>query len=524
MPALDLDTLNATLAECGCCEHPSCCPPQIECQSGFGRGESVGFIDPGSDDDRSDSGALGIDWKQTRYLRKVFVETGGGDYTNVEDYPGGSSGSFTSQTLAVTWVKRFIEEYSQAFEASVSGAAGLGFCGISEPEFETRCEYSGGWVSEIFEPYFADGVWSNFLSQRVTGTISDASGEETAEHIEWEIEAVAWDLAHPDYPAEVAAYEAAHSAWQADYDAWEVTYLAWQEDWNEWDAGGQIGPEPEEPAPFEDPEPTLAAPRPEEPGEFYPECTMKTTTVTTAWERVGGVVQLVEDTEEDPNPRTDISIPGFVEGITESSALEYEEPVTFEAWLALVEAWLATNSNFDHAEDSGFDSQACPPGNGCTATKIIGRGIDEWQSAIETDFFRFRIKLNKCCAWPAIRSEWSRVMFPQAWLEWLAEVEAATGSDPLPTEPATKPVKTPQVWTWSGVPPRCEDSTSGSDSVPLNPYDHEPMWSPWSLVIALPDGMEGRIANRNYYQKCYAAPPQRMPEIFGIYEPDSESV
>ncbi|MES2923680.1 MAG: hypothetical protein V4819_19150 [Verrucomicrobiota bacterium] len=428
MSHLTLEKLNASLAECGCCEHPRCCPPLIECQSGFGRSKSVGFINDGTSDDRSDSGFAGVDWKQTRYLKKTYLEVGSSPADTVTDYPGGSSGSYTSRTLAVDWEKRFIEEYDQGFRASASGAYFSGSaCDSTEETYSYRCEASGGWTETVYEAYFSAGAWHNRVGTIKVGVIEDIGG----------------------------------------------------------------------------------APNPDYPGTFYPPCTLKTT-----------LTETVHSFGVPGSPSTLEFIPGFLPAGPFTTSFIYENEVTFEDWVSLVETWLASRMNFDAAEDSGSDG--CAPGALCQATKTIYdySSVDFGQSAMDTDWFRFRIKHNKCCAYTDLRSEWDRVFYSREWLEWFAEVSALTGSDPRPEEPA-KPGRTPQVWTWTGTPPRCDDSAS--DSAPLDPYDDETMWSPWSLVISMPDGVEGSILNRNYQQKCYGTVPDWMPGVFGTYDP-SESI
>jgi NAD(P)-dependent dehydrogenase (short-subunit alcohol dehydrogenase family) len=113
------------------------------------------------------------------------------------------------------------------------------------------------------------------VDQTESQTIVSVAGEETAEHIQWEIDHAAWAAANPDYEAEHAAWVVAHAAWEIDYAAYLVTYSAWAEAWEAWvvahaewvddhdawedawaawDAGGQVGPEPMEPV-----EPVLQA-------------------------------------------------------------------------------------------------------------------------------------------------------------------------------------------------------------------------------------------------------------------------
>ncbi|MEO5712157.1 MAG: hypothetical protein ABIT37_01605 [Luteolibacter sp.] len=510
--ALDLDKLIGTLRECGCCTPPECCAPLIECQSGFARAYRVGFHDPGSDSYTGSDYAAEA-WRRTRYLRSVAEQHGISLEPSVVEYPSGG-GTYTESTLEADWVIRFIMEYDQGFSAATAGAYfSFGDCERTDAVATDRCEYSGGWTSQRFYPYDEGDGWANYLGWQEIGVLDDASGELDPAWTAWEAAAGDWDTAHPDYPGEVADYEAAHATWETDYAAYVVAYDAWVE-------GGSVeGEEPVAPV-----EPTAPDARPPEPAKYYPPCTMRSTITVTLWERSGGETVLIEDTEEAPNPSTTIVIPGSVAGDNSPSVVNYESPVTIEEWIALVEEWISPRANFDHAE--GSDSLSCPPGNLCRATKAIGdnRSWLSFTGDYHADWFRFRIKLNKCCAWTAIRSEWVRVAYPAVWLDWLGVKNSTEGSDPVPPEPEEQPEKLVQAWTWTGTPPRCDESDSGSDA--NNPFDEEAMWSPFSLVIRLPDGADhqGIIANRNYKQKCYAAPFQAMEEVFGTYEHESESV
>ncbi|MEO5915557.1 MAG: hypothetical protein ABIS50_15090 [Luteolibacter sp.] len=495
---LDLDTLNGSRRECGCCETPGCCPPLIQCQSGYGRAQAVGWFNEESDGSDSDEAS------KTRYLEKIRTDTGISPADTLSTYPTGG-GTYTSRTRAMDWEKRFVQEYSQAFKASIAGAYFTGTCETTDAEFSYHCTYTGGWVEENFAPYFSSGSWHNFRSSREVVTFEDIEGDPDPAHAAWVIAAAAWDAAHPDFVAAHAAWATAKALHDAAYAAWLVLHAAWV-------AGGSVGTAPVEPPPFTDVEPPA---RPAEPPEFYPPCTLKTTHTVTTWERVDGEVVLVDNGEHGlPNPRTYVNIPGDGLGSSDTT-YSYASAVTYAEFFELANAWLEARANFNHASDSGSDG--CEAGVLCQATREMV-GYDEAITAIlRTDFFRYRIKLNKCCAWKSIRSEWVQIFYPKEWLEWLAIKEATVGSDEIPPEPEAIPVKTPKVWVWAGTPPRCHgsDSLSGSDS---DPYDYEPMWSPWSPVIQVPNDEEGTIANRNYKQKCYAAPVQSMPGVFGTYE------
>lgn len=497
----NLDEWNTLLAQCGCCEMPRCCPPLIECQSGHGWAQPVGFIDYGSDS--SDETDL---WKKPRYLRFVRTRHGESIPDTIRDFPSGG-GHYSSGGTTASWEIRFIDEYVSPFESAISGAYFAGDCkeGGSR-ESNSRCDYSGGWVTSGKGIYEDGAGWHSYENSREVAVISDASGEVRQGWTAWHDDAESWDTAHPDFATELAD-------WEADHTAWETEEAEWTTAWDAWDAGGQVGEEPTLRT-----EPEEPGDRPEEPDKFYPPCTMRTTVTVTRWHYSAGEVKLYPDTEEEPNPYTYEIVPGGLQGQGPAEPVEsYENKITYEEFLTAANAWLSPLSNFDYAE--GSDSSGCEPGALCRAT----RSVDPFEDAarLTTDFFRYRVKLNKCCGYPKIRSEWDNVLYPREWLNWLAEwlADEASDSVPAPAEPAARPLVTPKAWEWEGVPPMCDDS-SGSDSSadPVDPFDHEPMWSPWSPVIQVPEDMEGVVAMRNYQQKCYGVLPDPMPGVFGGYD------
>jgi hypothetical protein len=165
--------------------------------------------------------------------------------------------------------------------------------------------------------------------------------------------------------------------------------------------------------------------------------------------------------------------------------------------------------------DSTSESEPPPPPDPCERPNC-------YPAVIFATAFQYRFKLNKCCAWRAIRSEWDEVFFPKAYLDWLAETALLSDESDWPENPGGV-IVTPKAWVWSGVPPRCDGSSDSPDSSEDNPFDYEPMWSPWSALVKTAAGQEGWIELRNYQQKCYEAPPQQMPDVFGVYELADES-
>jgi hypothetical protein len=178
-------------------------------------------------------------------------------------------------------------------------------------------------------------------------TYADCGGEETDEHAAWILlwgTEAAWQAAHD-------AWVIAHAAWQAASDAYEQEladyyvseeYILWQADWDAWDQGGQIGPEPQPPAPpdpFTDPEPQEPA---GEPTEFYPPCTWRRMLHEElfSYEYDGGF-GLVPDTEEDPNPVVIDSGPEyFISPIGSGGEKEHLDVINYAEILAAAQGGL----------------------------------------------------------------------------------------------------------------------------------------------------------------------------------------
>ncbi len=130
---------------------------------------------------------------------------------------------------------------------------------------------------------------------------------------------------------------------------------------------------------------------------------------------------------------------------------------------------------------------------------------------------QYRIKLNKCCGYKTVRSEWLEVFYPRDYLEWLATISDISDPSEWPANPGGITV-TPRVWEWTGTPPLCRDSDSAaSDS---DPFDEESMWSPWSATVKVPAGKEGVVVLKGYKQRCYGNLIDDMPEVLGEHTPD----
>lgn len=487
---IDLDTLNDLLSHCGCCNHPTCCPPQIECHSGATNLQDSLFEKPLDDSDSSIP-----DFERTRYKRikrtwegvpfereELFSESSppGAPYVDV---------SRVVESLECDWVWTYINQYTNSFRTETSPDF-FRICDLQASIPMITCEVTGGYTYTQKDRVIAPGGIGAFYDSYVeTAATENVSGEETEDHAAW-----------------ITLY-GSEEGWQAARDEWQEAsnaHSAW--------LLNPVGPEPEVPGePFNEPE------------EFYGPCTFKTTKTGTYtdWDEENGI-HVRPSTEEAPNPEISVSFnddgPDFRGRPAPAPPLIYEDPVSYFEWLAEVDAWHESVANFDHRDSSESEFADCQYGFECSAFKAVNAYQPGWSAQYQ--WFRYRFKLNKCCVWENIRSEWDEVFYPREWLEWLRWIESS--DFPQPEEPAARPEKTERVWVWTGTPPRCDDSTS--DSAVLNPYDYEPMWSPWSAVVKMPTGLAGQgiIVNRNYMQKCYAAPPEKMPGIFGIYaESDS---
>lgn len=510
-----LAEVNALLAQCGCCPLPRCCPPQLECRSVVVSANMVGFIKPPADSDSDEVPAF----MATRYLKRTHGGLRGlGDDTTYGNYPpsgAGGGGTYVNYTRTDSRSAFYVSEYDRSFQAGMAciatpAALQTGHCLITGESTET---YYTAYREDLVEGE-SIGANANFLSGTVVTEWVSAAGERTEEHIAWEEEADAWDLANPGHEAAVAAWQVDHDAWDAEVAAWEIAY-------QEWLNGGEVG----DPPPDHRVEPTRPADRPTEPTEFYPECTLRVNTTYTNYERVnlgeGWIIRLIPEDSEYENPRTDTYIHGLIIPTDDEETANYENVVTYEDFIGLVEAWSAENKveAFASSELAESDSDYCPASEICGAYKFYGDAASQpFFAAFEARLFQYRWKLNKCCGYESITSGWREVLWPLEYLQWLAEIELLGSDDPVPPPPVDlDALAAKKQWLWSGSPPLCpiESDSADSGTPPLDPYDHEPMWSPWSAIVGLPVGERGRIGLRNYFQLCYGTLKDFMPQVTG---------
>jgi hypothetical protein len=515
---------NELLAHCGCCPVPRCCPPVLDCQSGFAVVNFTGFIKP---DESGDSDSDGPYPMPARYQRKVLEIAEHDDQTEL---PHPDGGTYVSQTITGSGYYRLIYEFSSMLEVSISGAYFAGACYYESPqESDGVCEYGGTRTQSDYALHSENGAWVRYKAVQVDSVYSSAAGERTEAHIAWKAAADQWDLDHPDYENE-------HATWQTAYDTWN----AWYNDREVW-----VAADPEnrtyEDFPEADPgEPGAEPPpRPEEPAEFYGPCTMKRVDTTTAWERkmVDGTWTSVlvdpAELDQETNPYT-ITYYGstrigewwhgnMLHGPAAILPVSWQLPMTHAEFQAEAAAWITANIHriYDAADISGIDSSspACEPGSGCAARREISPDITDSllpQDFVTEDFFRYRYKLNKCCGYKRILSAWREVFFPQAYLDWYASLEFL-GSDETPSAPPADldALAARKQWLWEGEPPLCPENEDSATSNDTDPYDHQPMWSPWSALVRVPAGEQGLVVLRNYLQYCGYPLPDLMPDVTG---------
>ena len=483
---LTLNALIGTLQECGCCPPPECCPPLVECQEIFGAIGFAGFLKP--PESESDSSLL----EPGLYKKRTRVVSISGGYTVDGTYNiGAGDVTYAAFVSSITYNSTRVEEVESPLAGGLYGRFIPDPCGVEVGGWkDVVCTFAGSWVetnqSVAFTGTFPDYDVHVFTSLQRTTTYSSAEGDETE----------------------------AHAAWRT---------------------GGMEGPEPV---------------------ELYGPCVLKITESVSAWYYGEGGVTAEESTgfpDYIPYPITTVtyddslgvpSVPGGSDGVDVIDEFVYADLVTWADFITLAHGWMEGNINFRATPEmagSESASDVCEYGPGCHPYTAIGSFYSEYTGYptypdyagfpallpsgtsylfVLRGFVRFRFKLNKCCPWRNIHSEWDQVFYPREWLDWFSYQTRKGESDPDLPEPAPAPEKALKAWSWSGTPPLCSED-SDSTTPPVDPYDHEPMWSPWSLVMSSRD--DGVIANRNYQQKCYEAPVQEFPTLFGTYT-GSESV
>lgn len=245
-------------------------------------------------------------------------------------------------------------------------------------------------------------------------------------------------------------------------------------------------------------------------GALYPECTYKEVRTQTRWERVDGVVQLVPDTPEDPNPSTIEIIPASGPSGGTTVETTYENPKTYLEALTDAESWINANIEMQFTKSDGSnesDSDYCDTNNSCVTSKRL------FDSAAITHLIhtmvQYRWKLNICCGTYTALS-WLEVAFSKAFLDWLA----GDTSD----EPPDTPAAVTKGWVWNGteLPSRCDTSDS-TEFTEEERYEDESTWSPWSATMKYDDGdFEGSKRIRSLYMLCHRSIYGQKPDLIII--------
>jgi hypothetical protein len=182
----------------------------------------------------------------------------------------------------------------------------------------------------------------------------------------------------------------------------------------------------------------------------------------------------------------------------------YEEGVTKEEWIALVQAVM------DEAE---FPHEGCMS-NLCGAHRELVDNLSTGGNDIHfsEQWFRYRFKLNKCCAYRSILSGWREVFVPQSYQEWFLGLAELGSGDVIPAPPVDlEDLAAHKQWLWTGIPPLCKGSSSSNS----DPFDYEPMWSAWSNPVKVPADECGLVVLKNYFQICHGSLQDVMPEVLG---------
>lgn len=537
---LTLEEYNALIAQCGCCEAPLCCPPEIECMAMVIHFDANGYVDQTQGSDPAD-GKL--------YLKEGWTGTRIGSATG-GDLDG--KGPAWSASINSTYFHGYA--HTRYYRGGVQGAAGgsgsSDDCPWWPPETpEENCTKGGNaqYITYALH-YYGEGPEYEYTYGPAVSTdssLQSAEGETTEEF-------AAWRAQYPtdaDYDAAVADYETDYAAWVAAGEDYDASWDAYVEAWDAWDLGGQVGPEPEEPT--LDPPGPAPQPPAERPEEFYGPCDFKLVenievfityrgkqsdgTYPPSWTQDDAAVQAwidagmsgdpsnygsgtrvtygYDSNDHPPTPLTSGQL------TTDTVEFGYADGITEAEWVVLVQGVI---DSIAWSDDCVFHTPWCHASRELFGTIGVDSGSDpgrhEFAVSLREIWTKYRIKLDKCCPWRSIKSRWQQVFYPAAWLDWLA---LSGGSDP-PPEPDPGPSGELQAWSWTGVPPGCpEDSGSGGGSAseePQDHFDHQPMWSPLSPVIKVPAGSYGEVWQRNYQQKCYGGLWHDMPEVMGEWE------
>lgn len=464
---LEIETLadwNAWLA-C-CCQMPACPMLQKECQSITVLASPVGFINS-------------ADTVWTRYA----VETVGVSYSQSIS-TSATEGVGTPYEVTYVGEEHTISASSsivRTFDRLFSGAiAGGGECEVWEATMTEECVATGTETritrdalfaaSGSLPPYDLQSSRVVITSQTFTN-ISNVSGERTVDHIAWEAEGDAWDVANPDHEAAIAAWQADHNDWVDEVTAWEIAYQEWLD-------GGEVGDPPDHRE-----EPVRPPDRPTEPTEFYPECIFKKTTEVTEndwafyYDDEPAEVLVLSSATVTTSDQYIYGLPTW--GGTATSTTEYTGAQDKAGWISATRAIVVAAIDFDSIHLSCL-------GSGCVSSIDVGPSDPEPEDpplppapgpspyvSIVASRSRWRVPSlivpgvvteldptpDPLDWWRGnyFRVAWLTCFFPKAWEEWKAlydEWVAAGGIIPGPTHPGPQPtpptLSVGGIGTWTG--------------------------------------------------------------------------
>ena len=335
----------------------------------------------------------------------------------------GTIPDYIVETISSDAVYFYGLEWERLFEGSI-GISGAG-CPVFDEVSNILCTFSGTYTRNLYKTVVWGSDPFNYvygLSQTEVITVSNVEGEETADHIAWEVEHAAWVIDH--------------AAWVVDHAAWVIAHAEWVDDWASWDAGGQVGPEPEEPT-----EPTEPV-EPVEPPEFYLQCDWLVTITTTekVWSYLADGTRVDEpDIVTVTAIVTDAPIASFVSYDPAESVEVWEDGYDFEGWQSLVDDAMsvALLTLAPECKDTSCEFYSDPYIEDGVGHVSIGKEAG-YRYCVPEDYSTDEAPRS------VYEVQWDVGFFTSIWLEWYASDQ----SDP-------EPIPIPQFhsqedWTWSG--------------------------------------------------------------------------
>lgn len=492
-----LDDWNERLAACGCCEMPGCPVPVQECESIQVTIKMPGFW---HDSARWSKRERGVDEETFADLTETEYQIWTGS-----SYSGTIAGDeFTSQTIGDVSTVVFTEAYVPRFEVFVDGRVQ---CLYQAAPLTYTCD--GTYVRTTLNWV---GTYSSVYGYHVTNNVEttetwyDAGGEETDDHIQWELDHAAWLVLFPtpeDYQDAVDAYDAAVIAYDAAVIVFEEDYAQWLIDYDAWIAGGEVGDPPEEPVPPVPPVPPQEEPI--EPEEFYEECTWKKHTLIRnrdvtydgAGLAIGAWTTTFDNRELVSGP------PGTL------TAWTYDEETTTVEARAEMEARL-TAADFDTcAAQLGDAFHTCAaayevrPADGSLELMVVGDGVRYCWVIPDTfagSYFKITWDvLEEPDGWNATINDPGETL-PDPLPEGYDTAEAwwAEHQVPDPAAPDRSFVSEDNTWEWTG---------------PGDPEDEDSWKSGWYSID--PPSVPGTRRVVNIRFECYRSDYGSKPEITG---------